>query len=241
MLGIGYCVAEALVENGAHVVVSSSNPSRVEQTVSRLKKAYPSASSRVRGHACNLGDEATLDANIMDLLEKTGKVDHIVHTAGDSLAMKPLSEIDMEQVKQAGLVRFFSPLLIAKHAPKYLTGGPNSSFTMTTGAVSDRPIPQWAVINSYATGLQGMTRGLALDLKPIRVNLVSPGAVQTELWENAGFSEEAKKGMFQEMIKKVPTGHIGTPEELAECYLYLMKDTNITGTMISSNGGSLLV
>ena len=65
---------------------------------------------------------------------------------------------------------------------KALSGGPKSSITFTTGAVSEKPIPNWAMINSYATGLQGMTRGLALDMKPIRVNLVSPGAVDTELW-----------------------------------------------------------
>lgn len=75
------------------VIVSSSNPSRVEQTVTKLQKAYPSSASRVTGHACNLGDEEKLEANIVELLEKTGKCDHIVHTAGDSLAQMPLAEV----------------------------------------------------------------------------------------------------------------------------------------------------
>jgi NAD(P)-dependent dehydrogenase (short-subunit alcohol dehydrogenase family) len=145
----------------------------------------------------------------------------------------------MDSVKNAGMVRFFSALFVAKHAPKYLSAGPKSSITYTTGAVSERPIPNWTVVNSYATGLQGMVRGLALDLKPIRVNLVSPGAVDTELWKS--MSDEAKKGMFEELEKKTPVGHVAKPEELAESYLYLMKDTNITGAMISSSGGHLLV
>lgn len=180
--GIGYGVAEALLEHGAIVIVSSSNPSRVEKTVERLKKSYPSASSKVTGHACNLGDEATLESNVVELLEKTGKIDHVVHTAGDPLAMMALEDATIDKIKKAGMVRFFSALMVAKHVPKYLTGGPRSSITLTTGAVSEKPIPNWTVINSFATGLQGMTRGLALDLKPIRVNLVSPGAVDTELW-----------------------------------------------------------
>lgn len=91
--GIGFSVAEALVENGATVIVSSSNPSRVEQTVAKLQKAYPSSASRVSGHACNLGDDEKLEANIVELLEKTGKCDHIVHTAGDALAQMPLAEV----------------------------------------------------------------------------------------------------------------------------------------------------
>ena len=96
-------------------------------------------------------------------------------------------------------------------------------------------------MNSFATGLHGVCRGLALDLKPIRVNLVSPGAVNTELWANAGFSEEAKKGKFDSFEAKLPTGKVPGPEDIAEAYLYLCKDNNITGTVISSNSGHFLV
>jgi len=186
-------VAEALVENGSVVVISSSNQSRVQDTVERLKKAYPSASSNISGHACDLGDEATLEDNIKNLFEKVGQLDHVVYTAGDPLAMMELATINMEKMKKAGMVRFFAPLLIGKYAPKYLSAGPNSSITLTTGSVSERPRDNWSVIGSFATGLQGMCRGLALDLKPIRVNLVSPGAVDTELWR--GMSEDQKKEM----------------------------------------------
>lgn len=154
-IGIGYSVAEALLENNATVIVSSSNPNRVEQTVSKLQKSYPSAKSRVSGHACNLGDESSLESNIKSLFEKVGKLDHVIYTAGDTLAQMSLSDVDIEKVKKAGMVRFFGPLLVAKHAAKYLTGGPKSSITLTTGAVSERPIANWSVVNSYATGLQG--------------------------------------------------------------------------------------
>ncbi len=205
-VGIGYAVAEALIENNCHVTISASNPKKADATVERLLKSYPSAKSRVSGQSCALGDEATLESNIVSLLEKVGKVDHIIHTAGDALAQMELSSIDMEKIKQAGMVRFFSPLLLAKHASKHLSPGPASSLTLTTGAVSERPTPDWTVIGSYATGLQGMTRQLAVDMKPIRVNLVSPGAVDTELWDTIGFSEEAKKTFLEAHGKKMPTG-----------------------------------
>jgi len=157
--GIGYAVAEALLENGSVVVISSSNPERVESTISKLKKAYPSAESKISGHACNLGDESTVEANIAELFEKVGKLEHVVYTAGDPLAMMELDSIDIEKVKKAACVRFFAPLFLGKYAPKYLTGGVKSSITLTTGSVSERPRPNWSVIGSFATGLQGMTRG----------------------------------------------------------------------------------
>jgi len=229
-----------LTENGATVIISSSNPSKVEKTVSQLQKAYPSATKRISGHACNLGDEASLESNIVKLLEATGTCDHIIHTAGDALAQMPIASAEFSAIKQAGMVRFFSTLLLGKHAPKYLKGGRESSIILTTGGVSERPIPDWTVVNGYATGLHGVMRGLALDLKPIRVNLVSPGAVDTELWANSGFSDEKKNEMFKGIEAGLPTGKIPGPEDIAEAYLYLMRDNNVTGSVITSNSGHFL-
>ena len=65
------------MENGCEVIVSSSNPSRVEKTVAQLQKAYPSASSRISGYACNLGDQKTIEDNIVQLFEKAGKRDQV--------------------------------------------------------------------------------------------------------------------------------------------------------------------
>lgn len=134
---------------------------------------------------------------------------------------------------------FFSPLLFAKHAPRYLSPGPASSITLTTGAVSQRPIPDWSIIGSYATALHGMARGLALDLKPIRVNLISPGAVETELWNS--MPEEERARTKQAMAKGSATGRLGQPEDVAEPYIYCMKNHNTTGSIVSTNGGSLLM
>lgn len=197
----------------------------MQKTIDSLKKSYPSASSRISGHACNLGDQTSAESNIKELFEKVGKLDHVVYTAGDALAMMKLDDIDMEKMIKAGMVRFFSPLLVAKYAPKYLTGGPRSSITLTTGAVSERPMPNWSVIGSFATGLQGMCRGLALDLKPIRVNLISPGAVNTELW--AGMTEQQKGDMFKALEQKLPTGRVGQVQDVVEGYLFCMKDENV--------------
>lgn len=95
------------------------------------------------------------------------------------------------------------------------------------------------MVNGYATGLQGLTRGLALDLKPIRVNVVSPGAILTELWDRmpAGMREQR----LSSMKERTTTGGIGKVEDVVESYFYIMKDKNISGTMISSNGGAMLV
>jgi NAD(P)-dependent dehydrogenase (short-subunit alcohol dehydrogenase family) len=242
--GIGYCVAEACLEFGATVTLSSSNPDRVAAAVSKLQTAYPSSKDRVSGHACNLGDEETLESNLSTLLNKTtseGKnpLDHAVFTAGDALAAVKLADADMKFIKQAGMVRFFAPMILGKLLPAHLRPGPLSSYTITTGAVSEHPIPDWTVVGSFATGLHGLTRQLALDLKPLRVNLISPGAVETELWH--GIPEDKRTEMMKGFESKMATGKVGQPEDVAESYLYCMRDANLTGSVISTNGGHLIM
>ncbi|TKX20784.1 hypothetical protein C1H76_7172 [Elsinoe australis] len=240
--GIGYGVAEACLEHGASVTISSSSQSRVDNAVSKLLSSYPSAKSRLAGHAYSMADQSTLESNIVSLLDKatsSGKLDHIVWTAGDPLAIMPLSELTIEKVQQAGMVRFFGPLMMGKHATKHLNPGPESSITLTTGSVSERPIPGWAAPAGFATALHGLNRGLALDLKPIRCNLISPGAVDTDLW--AGMSKEEKDRRFKYFSEKSTTGVVGKAEDVAEAYLYVMRDKNVSGSLISTNSGALLV
>lgn len=152
--GIGYSVAEASLEYGASVIISSSQTTRVDTAIDRLLKTYPSAKGRITGHACDLAS-LSMEANIEHLYSQCGgKLDHIVFTAGEKLALLPLEDATIENIQKAGMVRFFAPLLLAKHAKKYLSAGPASSITLTTGAVSEKPRKDWSVITSYATGLR---------------------------------------------------------------------------------------
>ena len=237
--GIGYCVAEACLEFGALVVISSSQQSRIDSSIDRLLKIYPSAQRRITGYACDLSS-SSVEANIERLLERCGgpKFDHIVHTAGDSLATSKLEEATLESIQKAAMVRFNSPLLLAKHAPRYLNPGPASSITLTTGVVSRKPIKDWSIVTGYATGLHGMMRNLALDLAPVRVNLISPGAVLTPLWD--GMTEEMREGFMTHVKQNCTTGEVGRAEDVAESYLYVMRDWNVSGSVIDTNGGSLL-
>lgn len=82
-----------------------------------------------------------------------------------------------------------------------------------------------------------MTRSLALNLKPIRVNLVSPGAVNTELWSHILATMRAE--IFKERAATLLTGRMGQVQDVTEACIYAMKDQNITGSMISTNGGYL--
>jgi len=239
--GIGFGLAEALLEEDAYVYIASSSAARVHAAVAKLEHTYPSKAGRAQGFVCDLGSDETLEANIARLFAEVaaavpgGKLDHAVHTAGEPLAVMPPDAWSIASVKKAATVRFWGALFIAKALRAHVKAGPHASLTLTTGAVSQRPLPDWTVVGALAGGLHAMTRNLAVDLKPLRVNLVSPGAVDTELWG------EAREATVKAMGARTLTGRCGTVEDVVQAYLYVMKDENATGSCVSTNGGALYV
>lgn len=238
--GIGFGVAQLALQHGLNVAIASSNKSRVENAVKRLKDAFDPETVKVVGYTVDLST-SDVESQLERLLTDVKKgfhdqpLDHIVFTAGDSLQHRETSDIDLEFIQRSGMIRFVAPLLLGKLAPRFLKNHWTSSIALTGGKVADRPMAQYTVLTSYAAGAEGMTRNLALDLKPIRVNLVSPGAVKTELWgPSSAAIEEA-------LSKKIALRKVGSVEEAAESYIYLMKDTNSTGSIIPTNGGELLL
>ncbi|KAJ5306986.1 hypothetical protein PENANT_c003G02008 [Penicillium antarcticum] len=243
--GIGFCVAEAALEHGADVIISSSNAAKITATIAKLQDEYPelTSSQKVSGYPCDLANPLELEENLTRLLEQATeggklKLDHIAFTAGDALQLPALQDVVVDAVNASGTVRFLAPLILAKILPKYMDRSPANSFTVTGGANAHRPPPGWSVMAGYATAIEGLVRGLAQDLKPLRVNIVSPGAVHTELFEGFGKDlDELLKGFRENSL----TGTVGRPEDVAEAYIYIMKDRFITGSLVASNGGIFLV
>ncbi|RSL86412.1 hypothetical protein CEP52_015812 [Fusarium oligoseptatum] len=118
--GVGYAVAEASVEQGAAaIIISSSNSGRVESSVARLQRSYPSKAERISGVACNLAQEDKLETNIVALLDAATnngaqKLDHIAYTAGDAPIPKALGDVDLDYIKGSFLVRSFAAMLFGQ-------------------------------------------------------------------------------------------------------------------------------
>lgn len=241
--GLGFAAASALIEEGAHVVIGSSSADRVQSAIKRLsdpKEQYNADSSRISGYPVNLkGPNA--ESSLREFFSQIGPFDHLLYTAGDSLATKPISDWSYDDIVNAGSVRFFSAILAAKIVtsdPNLLKQNSGSSIVFTTGVVAEKPMQDWSVVAGFAAGLYGLTRNLAFDLagKGIRVNCVSPGPVETELW--SGIPEEHRKAFLEGVGKKLLTGKVGQPEEVANTYIGLLKDTNMNAQIIVTDGGS---
>ncbi|KAL1850607.1 hypothetical protein Plec18167_007896 [Paecilomyces lecythidis] len=236
--GIGFCVAEASIENGATVFISSSNEEKINRKISKILESYPSAKDRIFGHVVDLSNPSTVDGDLARFFEKIGPVDHIVFTAGDKLVLEPLESCTVEMMQHGGMVRVFAATLVAKHALKYLAKSNESTLTLTSGVAAEKPSPSgWIIGAMYSGALYSLVKALAKEMAPVRVNLVSPGPVDTELLRSAQIGQDILKNM----AKTLPVGQVGEPQDVAEAYLYLMKDKAATGSVISSNCGWTLV
>lgn len=239
--GIGFAAAEAAVEYGAIVVVASSQQSKVDNTVEKIRMSYPDVGDRIRGKVLDLSAEDVEDqiTSLFDFATDGGKykLDHLIQTAGDLFEMTPLAEATHEKFTDAFRVRVTGSLLLAKIGLKYINPSPLSSFTLTSGILDTKPRPGLAVMAPVGAALKGLTHALAVDMKPIRVNCVCPGAVKTERFDRFSNPEEVME-MFRSMtLSQV----LGTPEDLAECYLCSMNNPFMTGVEIYADGGYLLV
>jgi NAD(P)-dependent dehydrogenase (short-subunit alcohol dehydrogenase family) len=241
--GIGFAVAEAALEHEAIVTIAGSNPTKLQRALSRLEVANPLATTgRIQGLQCDLGNPQTVESNVENLLQfaaGNGKISHIVITAADMTQPPFLEQLTIEDIQRPGVIRIAAPLMVAKHLPKYMDKDTANSYTLTSGAHCLKPDPGWTVISGYCGAVEAVARGLAVDLKPLRVNVVAPGAVLTEAVRDIlGDATDVAVKMAKE---KSTVGGVGTPESVAQAYLYLMKDQYTSGSTLASNGGMLLV
>lgn len=233
------------LSNGAIVTISGSTQPKVDAKVQELQSLYPSAT--VYGVPLDLSDIENLEVHLEALLKKvTGngehKLYHIVHCAGDALKLPQLHEITPENALRGFHVRWLAAALIGKllGTGKYMHVAPSSSFTLTGGTNTVKPMPGWSVGASWGGASEGLMRGLAVDLKPIRVNLMAPGAIDTPLFQkfvdNVGREKEQEVKSSYTLLQTW-----GDVRDTAEAYGWFMRDHYVTGTIASSDGGRLLV
>ncbi|GJJ06994.1 hypothetical protein Clacol_001192 [Clathrus columnatus] len=224
--GIGFGVAEASLKSFAKtVIIASSNKERVEKAVKKLIDAKLGA-GEITGRVVDAGNEES----IKGLLDDVGEVDHIVFTSGRLETSLAFPGVDINKAKDSLDLRLWGVVAVAKHA-KIRSGG---SLTLTSGILAIKPTPTLSVAITGVGALHTLTSGLAVDLAPIRVNIICSGA----LWDD--LPPSYKESFLKDTAPKLLVGHFGQPDELAEAYLFCMKCTYITGQCIVVDGGQLL-
>lgn len=228
--GIGFAIAKKYLENKAKVIIFGSRNETVEKAVKELKSL--NNKYEVDGYYPNLTDEQNIEDIFNEIESKYGHIDILVNNAGISSRTKIEDYTDEEYEKISNL-NIKSVYVCSKTAVKYLKKT-KGVILNTSSMVSIYGQPSGVMYPTSKFAVNGMTKSLARELAPlgIRVNAVAPGITNTDM------VKKLPKEMIEPLIKTIPLGRIGEPEDIANAYLFLGSDmaSYISGAILSVDG-----
>jgi NAD(P)-dependent dehydrogenase (short-subunit alcohol dehydrogenase family) len=179
--------------------------------------------------------DLTDDASIQGLADRLGAVDHVVSTAS-ARARGTLPELLRTNLRQSFDTKVIGPTMLAKYmAPQMNSGG---SFVLFSGVHAFKPKVGYLGVGITNGAVDFLTRSLAIELAPLRVNAISPGVIDTGAWDAMG--ADGKRDYFEQISASNPVGRIGTTADIAEAVLFAMTSTFMTGVMLKIDGGEPL-
>ncbi|AZO58394.1 SDR family oxidoreductase [Mesorhizobium sp. M1A.F.Ca.IN.022.02.1.1] len=227
--GMGLALARRCLDEGAGVIIAGRNAARLNAARDELDRPAALATAMA---------DISREAEVAALFARIGRLEHIVSTAADiEGAYRLLPEIELSAAQKVVDSKFYGPLLLAKHGAPKLSA--NGSLTFVSGIAAYRPAARGSVVAAVNAGLEGLVRALAIELAPIRVNAVSPGWVDTPIWQFV--AGDAKDETLAAMAKRLPAGRVGRPEDIADAIRFLMGNGFTTGTTLHVEGGQRLV
>lgn len=227
--GMGLALAERLVSEGTETTIVGRNADRLAAAQKQLEQT---ATGLLHTHAADIADEDAVRA----LFEATGPIDHVVLTAADATgAYQPIRDFDLKPARALVDTKLFGAILTAKHAAVR----PGGSLTFVSGIAAYRPLPGGSIVAAANGALASLTSALALELAPVRVNTVSPGWVDTPIWDS--IAGDAKHDRLAAMAARLPVGRVGAPQDVADALLMMMRNPFVTGTVLHVDGGHRLV
>jgi NAD(P)-dependent dehydrogenase (short-subunit alcohol dehydrogenase family) len=219
--GIGLATAELAKSEGAEVIIASRNADKLNAAAAKLGvKAIQT--------------DVSSDDSVANLFRQCGTVDHVVITAAQ-LKTGPFKSVAMDDVRSTMDGKFWGAWRCARSAD-IRAGG---SLTLVSGFLSVRPRPNSAIVGAANGALESLTRALALELAPVRVNCVSPGIIDTPI--RAAMPEAARRDMLAKTAAALPVGRVGLGEDIARQILAFMTIGFATGSIVYLDGGGLVV
>ncbi|MGY2397981.1 SDR family oxidoreductase [Pseudomonas sp. SDO5271_S396] len=217
--GIGAAVAKAAAERGAQVVLAG-------------RRLVSAAENGLRSEPVDVTDSASLQR----LFETVGRFDHLVYTSGPSVRAKSLIDTDLDEAQENFNVKLWGSLRAIQHALPFLSE--HGSITLTSGQLGRKAVAGQFIKTGINAATEALGKQLAKELAPRRVNVVSPGVIDTPAY--AGLTEEQRLAMFAKAGAALPVGRVGRGEDVAAGYVLAMENGFVTGAVIDIDGGGLL-
>ncbi len=221
---MGLSTADLLYSLGHDIVIASRSKEKLTRAVESI------------GAINSYSLDMTCEGSLQDFFKAIGPFDHLVVSAAD-FCMGPFLDMPLERAQHFFNSKFWGQYLSAKHGAPYIR--PKGSITFFSGAASQKPFMNFAVGAAINAAIEGLTRALALELAPLRVNAIAPGTVVTPVWDSLPEKERSRE--FEEEAKRLPTRRVGYPEDIAKAVLYLIECEYATGSIVSVDGGKRII
>lgn len=233
--GIGKAIASELSAHGAQVIINYfDNPEKAIALATELQQKYSSKSIAIQA---DVSDQLQVEKMFQRGLEKFGKIDLLVNNAGIE-KQTPFLDKSLDEWNRVIAVDLTGPFICSQAAARQMVNKNIKGVIVNISSVHEEiPFPGYAAYCAAKGGLRMLSRNLALELAPygIRVINVAPGAIATPINKQTLENPEKKTSL----MKEIPIGRIGEPEEVAMLVYFLASDdaSYITGTTIFIDGG----
>lgn len=226
--GIGLATTEAALSAGAEVFIAGRSEDRLRAAAERL-------SGRIETGVLDFTNGASVEAFFAGL----DRMDHLVLAGAGATAWGEFAELAEEDLRRAFEGKFWGHFRCAKRALPLLEAA-RGSIVFVIGGSARSAIPGTAGVAAVNGAILAMARTLAKELGPlgVRVNVLSPGLVDTPAYDWMG--EDEKEAFFDRMGAGVPVGRVGRPEEIAQALLPLLENGFATGAVFDVDGGGRL-
>jgi NAD(P)-dependent dehydrogenase (short-subunit alcohol dehydrogenase family) len=224
--GIGLEVARSAAASGARVTAAG-------RSTERIRAAQASLGDAVAVRALDMSDESA----VKQFFASFPHIDHLVVTAtGGPLRFGTVVETPMSEIRSALDHRFWGTYNVVRYAAPLIA--PTGSVTLFSGGAAVKARAGGGVLSASVAAVEALSRALALELSPIRVNTLRSGAVDTPLLRSAypNFEEFARSTGAQ-----LPVKRIGAASDVAHAVLFLMENPYMSGSTLGVDGGGLLV
>ncbi len=222
--GIGLATARMAADAGAQVWAAGRSQAHIE------------TAKRVSGGSFEVRQADTHDVEALEaIFREAGSIDHLVSAAvGGERTLKPFLQQTQEQF-QAAYDKLWGYCNVVRAGAPYLDG--NASITLVSGSPARKIKPGQSPLSCVGASVENLVRCLAVEMAPIRVNVVSPGTIDTAMFDHFG-DEKAEK--MQGMTATHLIKRAGTSEEVAEGLIFVMNNNFVTGTTVDVDGGRIL-
>jgi NAD(P)-dependent dehydrogenase (short-subunit alcohol dehydrogenase family) len=220
--GIGLATARLLLAQGARVTITGRSAQRLEAAGKSLTGAVEIANF----DAADAGRSGAF-------FTKTGSFDHLVLSFGSGRGLGPFRELDLADVRRGFDEKVWPHLHCAQAASRTIRK--DGSITFIAAVSAEAGFPGTAGLAAANGVLTTLTPLLAAELKPLRVNAVSPGVVDTAWWDF--LPAEQRRAAFADYATRTPVGRVGTADDIARAVAFLVQDSFVTGHVLTCDGG----